>query len=84
MLGQLLTRLKGAVARNLELHGLQLHQLAQNLEHLNPQSVLERGYSLVHKVDGEIVRTSNDIRAGETLELTFAQGKAVSRVIDVE
>jgi exodeoxyribonuclease VII large subunit len=84
MLGQLLTRLKGATARNLELHGLQLHRLAQNLEHLNPQSVLERGYSLVQKADGKIVRTSKDISIGETLELTFAKGKAVSRVIDVE
>ena len=73
-------RLKLGYARLLELHDVRLRRLGANLEHLNPRSVLERGYSIVAKDDGRIVRSSADVRAGERLRLAFARGAALARV----
>jgi len=79
-LGQLLSRMKQAASHHLELRRHQLHRLAQNLEHLNPQGVLERGYSLTMSADGKIIRSSDELKAGDALQLTFAQGGADAAV----
>ena len=69
-----------AALRNVELRQFRLHHLAQSLQHLNPQSVLERGYSLVQKTDGRIVRNSAELKTGDGLQITFAQGGADATV----
>ena len=50
--------------------------LAQNLGHLNPQAVLERGFALAVTVDGEIVQDGAQLRPGDAVALTFARGGA--------
>lgn len=50
--------------------------LAQNLAHLNPQSVLERGYAIVAAADGGIVVDAQQVRTGDAVALTFARGGA--------
>ena len=57
-----------------------LAQLSLGLAHLDPSAVLERGYSITRKLDGSVVRSSAGLRAGDALELTFAQGAAAVRV----
>jgi len=48
---------------------------------LSPLSILDRGYSIVHRVqDQTIVRESGTLAVGETLQISFARGKAVCRV----
>jgi len=68
-------RLQRAVMQQLVLRQTRLHTLAQSLQHLNPQSVLERGYSMARKQDGSLVRSSKQVSEGEVLELTFAEGQ---------
>jgi exodeoxyribonuclease VII large subunit len=51
-----------------------------SLVHLDPTRVLERGYSLVQKLDGSIVRDSNAVAVGETISLRFAKGGARARI----
>lgn len=58
--------------------------LRASLEHLNPQSVLERGYSIVTGEGGEIVRSAAQVRTGERLRLGFARGAAAARVEQIE
>ena len=53
-----------------------LDRLRASLAHLNPQSVLERGYSVVRSAKGEIVRGSAQIVVGEDLSISFAHGAA--------
>ncbi len=53
-----------------------LARLAQNLAHLNPQGVLERGYAIVAASDGTIVQDARQLDAGDAVALTFAQGGA--------
>jgi len=50
--------------------------LTQNLAHLNPQAVLERGYAIVAGSDGTIVQDARQVRRGDTVALTFARGGA--------
>jgi exodeoxyribonuclease VII large subunit len=50
--------------------------LAQNLGHLNPRAVLERGYAIVARDDGVIVQDSRDAGPGTGVALTFARGAA--------
>jgi exodeoxyribonuclease VII large subunit len=77
---ELARRLKLGYARLLELHEVRLRRLGANLEHLNPRSVLERGYSIVAKVDGRIVRSAAEVQTSERLRLAFARGTALARV----
>jgi len=53
-----------------------LAMLAQNLTHLNPQAVLERGYAIVAASDGTIVQDARQVNGGDAVALTFARGGA--------
>ena len=77
-------RLQYGQARVLEQHDARLVKMTASLAHLNPQAVLERGYSIVEKRDGQIVRSAEQVAAGEPLRLTFARGAAQTRVEAIE
>lgn len=49
---------------------------AQNLDLLNPQQVLARGYSLVQDANGSVVSDAGRLVVGAELRATFAQGWA--------
>ena len=54
---------------------------AQHLEALSPLAVLERGYSIAHRVDdGTVVRDARTLKRDDRLRLTFAHGAAHVRV----
>ena len=50
--------------------------LAQNLAHLNPQAVLERGYAIATTSDGAIVQDARELAVGDAVALAFARGGA--------
>lgn len=77
-------RLQYGQARLLEQYEARLGRMQANLDHLNPQAVLERGYSIVAKPGGQIVRSSEQVAAGEVLRLTFARGAAQTKVEHIE
>ncbi len=60
--------------------------LAQNLAHLSPQHVLERGYAIVTRADaeGDVVVAAASLAAGDAIAVQFAQGRANALVRDVE
>jgi len=61
-----------------------LDRLMSSLAHLAPQSVLERGYSMVRDGAGQLVRDAAALQAGADLEITFARGGALARVESVQ
>ncbi len=67
-------RLSSAMQRTLDRHDARLTALQQHLQHLDPQQVLARGYSLVRDARGNIVVSSERLALGEKLDITFAQG----------
>lgn len=75
-------RLRRAGARYMETVSMRLQNLHSHLAHLNPQSVLERGYSVVENAAGKIVRDSAQIAGGDEVKMTFAKGVARARVTD--
>ena len=57
--------------------------LTAHLGHLNPQAVLERGYSITLDARGRVVRDGGLLTEGDRLELAFARGHATARVTRV-
>ena len=54
------------------------------LDGLDPERVLERGYSLTRRDDGTLVRDGGTLHPGDVLITRFARGRARSRVVDEE
>jgi exodeoxyribonuclease VII large subunit len=51
-------------------------RLQAHLHHLDPRQVLERGYAIVSTAQGQIVRSSAQVRPGDAVAMEFAQGRA--------
>jgi exodeoxyribonuclease VII large subunit len=50
--------------------------LGQNLAHLNPHAVLERGYAIVTAEGGTVVHDAAQVAPQDDVTLTFARGRA--------
>ncbi|HKB82450.1 MAG TPA: exodeoxyribonuclease VII large subunit [Burkholderiales bacterium] len=81
---ELRLRLQHGGARMLEQHDARLVKVTAGLAHLNPQAVLERGYSIVERRDGQIVRSAEQVTEAERVRLIFARGAAQARVERIE
>ncbi len=73
-------RLRESGRRSLESAGARLSRLVAHLKHLNPQSVLERGYSITEAAQGRIVRDAAQLAPDEEVSITFARGRARARI----
>jgi len=79
-LEQLQLRLQHAMARQLQRRQQQWQGLQQSLAHLNPRAVLQRGYALVEKINGELVQDSAQLQAGDQVRLTLGKGSADAEI----
>jgi exodeoxyribonuclease VII large subunit len=61
-----------------------VESLAQNLAHLNPRAVLDRGYAIVTRGDGAIVQDARELAPGAAVAMTFARGTAEATVRRVD
>ena len=59
-------------------------ELAQGLDHLNPQAVLERGYAIVATAAGDIVSDSAQLSTDDEVTLTLARGAAGATIRSVK
>lgn len=81
-LSQVSTQLKNANAANMTLNREKLFRLESTLYALSPMKVLGRGYSVVRQTDdGRIVRSSEQVRIDDDLEIILAKGKLGAKVI---
>jgi exodeoxyribonuclease VII large subunit len=79
---ELQLRLRRAMGVRLETLMGSLQRQRAHLAHLDPGSVLDRGYSIVYDSDGGILRSSDQIEAGDSIKITFAKGWARGRVTE--
>jgi len=79
-LSQLNLRLQAGILQRLQHKQQQLVRLEQNLSHLNPQAVLQRGYALVHTAEGKLVRTYQQLSPGQDVRLTLGEGQADAQI----
>jgi exodeoxyribonuclease VII large subunit len=79
---ELTERLQSALLRRFERLQMKVENLKSLLESLSPRHVVKRGYSMVMK-DGELVKASAQLKAGDVIEIEFAQGKAVAKIQEI-
>ncbi len=77
---QLQHRLGAAASAASQAGALQLHQLERRLRQASPQNTLLRGYSIVRKPGGGVIRQSTEVSQGESLEVMLAEGRLLTRV----
>jgi len=75
--GALAERAKRAQTAEIARARKHLESLTRVLESISYRAVLERGFALVKGEDGKVRRRAGDIKAGEGLTLTFADGEAL-------
>jgi exodeoxyribonuclease VII large subunit len=56
--------------------------LGRHVRSLSPQHVIERGFAVVRRLDGTVVRGPEQVAPGELVELTVARGLISARVED--
>ncbi len=77
---ELARRLRGTVRERMTAAAERVSGIRSHLLHLNPQGVLERGYSITAAADGAIIRDSAQLSAEQELKVTLAKGWAGVRV----
>ena len=83
-LDALVARRDGAMRRSLETRRGQLGQLGAAMAALSPLAVLDRGYAMVSRGAGELVRDAARVRPGERLRIRLASGTLRAIVEDGE
>ena len=68
-------RPQAAVARTLQRDALRLRGLARSLEAISPLATVARGYALVTKEDGTLVRSVAQVQPGERVDAQVGDGR---------
>lgn len=71
---ELRLRLQRAITTRIETLGMRLQRGEANLSHLNPESVLARGYSIAYTPDGTVLRRNDQVEVGDVIRVQFAKG----------
>lgn len=81
---QLTLRLHQSMQQRLKQLQLQLTAQAHALETVSPLATLSRGYAIVQKRDnGQVIRSSSEVKSGDTLRTRLHQGELLCRVEEV-
>jgi exodeoxyribonuclease VII large subunit len=64
----------------LETRNQQQNALHEKLQVLGPLNILKRGFSIVRKLDGQVVRDIKQVKEGELLEILLSEGRMVTSV----
>ena len=68
-------RLSVSLKHMISINRTKIKGLVNEINALNPNDVLNRGYSIAFKGDGQIVRQENDIKVGESFVLKTGKGE---------
>lgn len=70
------------INRRLEREGNRFTTMSEKLSALNPLSILNRGYSLTTKQNGDLAKASN-LQVGDTVSIKLNDGKIKAEVIEI-
>lgn len=73
-------RISRTLSTILERQRTRVDRLAGALEHLSPHKVLERGYSIVTRVDGSVLTDAARAKVGEQVRIDLARGRLDARI----
>jgi exodeoxyribonuclease VII large subunit len=54
--------------------------LEAQLRALSPEQTLSRGYAIVRNTQGQVIRSSQDLKLGQIVEISLAKGAASVQV----
>jgi exodeoxyribonuclease VII large subunit len=77
-------RLQQALQRVLTAKHQQLAKQAQALHNLSPLQILQRGYAVVRKPGGQVVRQAAEVQTGDRIEALLGQGRLICTVEQAE
>lgn len=77
-------KIKSLLDKHLEYKRSRLYQKMAVLDSLSPLKVVDRGYSLVQTAQGEIVKTVDQLKVDDIIEIRFAQGNATAQIKDLK
>jgi exodeoxyribonuclease VII large subunit len=83
-IAQLTQRLHATLRLQLSQRRGQLTSLARALDAISPLATLGRGYALVTRSDGSVLRRAVDVQTGEHVVARLAEGQLLCRVDDVK
>jgi exodeoxyribonuclease VII large subunit len=66
------------LAHRLDRAGTELEHTLARLRTLSPAATLERGYAIVQRADGAVVRAPEDVADGERLRVRLAEGELLA------
>lgn len=73
-------RMRKRMGSILEKDCLTISGLKGKLKALNPKGVLSRGYSLTRNKEGKIIKSTKDLKVGDTIISELSDGTVISRV----
>jgi len=76
VISNLSARAHRSTSHHISLAREEIANLSTGLRTLSPQSTLDRGYAVVQKIDGRIVRRASEVTTGEHLKIRLADGAA--------
>jgi exodeoxyribonuclease VII large subunit len=79
-LDELSRRAITALTHSIALQRVQVDGWERRLQALNPLSVLERGYAVVTRPDGELVASASQVTAGDAIHVRLSDGAFGARV----
>ena len=74
-------RQQAAIARELQRDALKLRGLARSLEAISPLATVARGYALVMRDDGSLVRSVTQVESGDLVQARLSDGELKLRVV---
>ena len=83
-LATLKQRLNTSARFTLDAKRAAFHPVVAHLDALSPLAILGRGYALVRKEDGSLVRTAGDLQVDDKVELTLGAGSASAVIEEVK
>ena len=83
-INQLKHRMDIALQGYFQTRNQHLLMLKNSLEQLNPKNVLSRGYAMIHNEAGQIVKSTQQLKVGKAVNLTFEQGSAGATIVVIK
>ncbi len=81
MLDELTGRLDQAENHRIQLMRSEVRSASRHLASLNPYAVIQRGYAIVTGAAGEIVRSVDQVKTDDVLDIQVSDGMILSRVL---
>lgn len=76
-------KMTDAVEKKLQGYGNKLAVLDAKLQAMSPLRILARGYTVTENADGQLVKSSVQLKTGEILVTRFKDGQVVSQVKEI-